>query len=397
MRVIVFDLLPYGENLDYLKQGTELEWPLPKRYFDPEVAQQTYAEHLAAWELMDGLGYWGVGFNEHHTSPYGLMNSPNIMASAAAQRTKNLKLLIYGNVLPVHEPLRLAEELAMLDCLSNGRIISGFVRGIPREYVVYGVPFPESRGRFNEAWEIIERAWTEEVFSYEGKFWSYKDVAIWPRPVQQPHPPIWVPVTGSKESIEWAAERDFPITPGLVGARGFRQDMVRYYAKCLADAGHSITPEHLIVGVNAYVADSREQAVKEAGPYQLYFNRTLFSHGNVLETDQQRKDGYVSSHAHDYVRPENLAAIQNFNRTRLRDMTMDDLAKDQNMIWGSADEVTSRLIDEAEAMGTNTLLVSMNRGAMPGDQFMDQLRRFAKDVLPALNAYEVKQVTPALT
>jgi len=397
MKVIVFDLLPYGENLDYLKQGPELEWPLPKRHFDPEVAQKTYAEHLAAWELMDTLGYYGIGFNEHHTSPYGLMNSPNLMASAAAQRTKNLKLLIYGNVLPVHEPLRLAEELAMLDCLSNGRIISGFVRGIPREYVVYGVPFSESRSRFNEAWEIISRAWTEEVFSYEGQHWSYKNVAIWPRPVQSPHPPIWIPVTGSKESIEWAGERGFPITPGLVGARGFRQDMVRYYAKCLAAAGHTITPEHLIVGANAYVADSREQALQEAGPSQLYFNRTLFSHGNVLETDQQRKDGYVSAQAHDYVRPENMAVIQNQSRARLRDMTMDDLAKDQNLIWGNADEVTSKLIDEAEAMGTNTLLISMNRGAMPGDQFMEQLRRFAKDVLPALNAHEVKQVTPILT
>ena len=87
-----------------------------------------------------GSGYDGVGFNEHHCSPYGLMNSPNLMASAAAQRTKKLKLLIYGNLLPLHEPLRLAEELAMLDCLSEGRIISGFARGIPREYQVHNVP-----------------------------------------------------------------------------------------------------------------------------------------------------------------------------------------------------------------------------------------------------------------
>ena len=398
MKVIVFDLLPYGENLDHLKNGeTELEWPLPKRHFNPEVAMRTYEEHLEAWELMDGLGYYGVGFNEHHTSPYGLMNSPNLMAAAAAQRTKNLKLLIYGNVLPVHEPLRLAEELAMLDNLSKGRIISGFVRGIPREYVVYGVPFPESRGRFDEAWEIISRAWTEETFSYEGEFWSYKNVAIWPRPVQQPHPPIWVPITGSKESIEWAGAHGFPITPGLVGAVGFRQDIVRYYAKCMAEAGHTITPEHLIVGANAYVADSREQALAEAGPYQLYFNKTLFSHGNVLETAQQRKDGYVSQQAHDYLRPENRAIVEAQGRSRLRESTMDTLAADQNLAWGNADEVTSKLIAEAEALGSSTLLLSMNRGAMPSDQFKAQLTRFAKEVLPALTAHEVKEVTPIHT
>ena len=191
MKVFVFDLVPYSENLDHLKVGKELPWPLPARHFKPEVAVRTYAEHLAAWEAMDRLGYDGVGFNEHHTSPYGLMNSPNLLAAAAAQRTQRLKLLVYGNLLPLHDPLRLAEELAMLDCMSNGRIVSGFARGIPREHNVYRVPLSDSRARFEEAWEIISRAWTEEVFSYEGRFWSYRDVAIWPRPVQQPHPPVW--------------------------------------------------------------------------------------------------------------------------------------------------------------------------------------------------------------
>ena len=203
MKVFVFDLLAYGEQLDHLKAGgPELPYPLPKQHFKADVAHRTYAEHLDAWEEMDRLGYDGVGFNEHHCSPYGLMNSPNLMASAAAQRTKNLKLLIYGNLLPLHEPLRLAEELAMLDCLSNGRLISGFARGIPREYQVHNVPLAESRARFEEAFEIVTRAWTEDVFSYQGKFWSYKDVAIWPRPVQRPHPEIWIPIVGSKESIE---------------------------------------------------------------------------------------------------------------------------------------------------------------------------------------------------
>ena len=236
MKVFVFDLLAYGENLDHLKDGeTELPYPLAKRHFNAETAVRTYAEHLDAWEELDRLGYDGVGFNEHHCSPYGLMNSPNLMAAAAAQRTKRLKLLIYGNLLPLHEPLRLAEELAMLDCLSNGRLISGFARGIPREYQVHNVPLAESRARFEEAYEIITRAWTEDVFSYEGKFWSYKDVAIWPRPVQQPHPPIWIPIVGSKESIEFAGRHNIPITPGLGRARGLRDDIIRYYAKCLAD------------------------------------------------------------------------------------------------------------------------------------------------------------------
>src|ERR1700693_2636959 len=147
MNVFVFDLVPYDEHLDHLKEGKELPWHLPKRHFKPEVSVRTYAEHLTAWETMDRLGYDGVGFNEHHTSPYGLMNSPNLMAAAASQRTKKLKLLIYGNLLPLHQPLRLAEELAMIDCLSNGRLIAGAARGIPREYAVHNVPMVESRAR----------------------------------------------------------------------------------------------------------------------------------------------------------------------------------------------------------------------------------------------------------
>ena len=293
MKVFVFDLLAYGENLEHLKTGTELPYPLSKKFFKADVAVRTYAEHLAAWEEMDQLGYDGVGFNEHHCSPYGLMNSPNLMAASAAQRTKNLKLLIYGNLLPLHEPLRLAEELAMLDCLSNGRLISGFARGIPREYQVHNVPLSDSRARFEEAYEIVTRAWTEDVFSYQGKFWSYKDVAIWPRPVQRPHPEIWMPIVGSKESIEFAGRHNIPITPGL-GGGGLRDDIIRYYAKCLAAAGHRLTPEHLSIGMHAYVADSKAQAVKEMGPYHLYFNRTLFSHGNFTETALQRQAGYSS-------------------------------------------------------------------------------------------------------
>jgi alkanesulfonate monooxygenase SsuD/methylene tetrahydromethanopterin reductase-like flavin-dependent oxidoreductase (luciferase family) len=389
MRVFVFDLLPYGEHLDHLKQGRELPWPLPRRHFDPEVAVRTYEEHLTAWEALDRLGYDGVGFNEHHTSPYGLMNSPNLMAASAAQRTRRLKLLIYGNLLPLHDPLRLAEELAMLDCLSGGRIVSGFARGIPREHNVYRVPLSDSRARFEEAWEIIRRAWTEESFSYAGRFWSYENVAIWPRPVQQPHPPVWVPVTGSKETIEWAGRHDIPITPGLVPTRGLREDIIRHYATCLAAHGHRLTPEHLIIQASAYVADSKAQAVREAGPYTLYFNRTLFSHGNVSDAALQRDAGYLTSGSFDYVRPENLHAVSG-DRERFRGMTMADVEREaEQMAWGTPDEVIERIVAAADHAGANTVLVNMNRGAMPSEMFLEQIQRFGSKVLPALQAHQV--------
>jgi alkanesulfonate monooxygenase SsuD/methylene tetrahydromethanopterin reductase-like flavin-dependent oxidoreductase (luciferase family) len=389
LKVFCFDLLPYGEELDHVKVGTELPWPLPKAHFKAEVAARTYEEHLSIWEEMDRLGYDGVGFNEHHTSPYGLMNSPNLLAAAAAQRTKNLKLLIYGNLLPMHDPLRLAEELAMLDCMSGGRITSGFARGIPREHNVYGVPQAESRARFEEAYEIIYRAWTEDVLSFKGRFNHYQDVAIWPRPIQQPHPPVWVPVTSSKETIEWAGARNIPIIPGA-GSRGLREDVIRHYAKCLAAAGYTLTAGHLIIQANCYVADSKEQAIKEASPHALYFSRTLFSHGNVTEADLQRDAGYLSSASFDYVRPENLPSVARA-RESYRELTLDDVAKNaQTQPWGPPDEVRDRIIESADHAGAETVLVSLNRGVMPHEMFMEQVRRFAIEVLPALQAHQVK-------
>ncbi len=202
----------------------------------------------------------------------------------------------------------------MIDCLSNGRLISGIARGIPREYTGAQRAAGRDAARFEEAYDIITSAWTEDVFSYSGKFWSYKDVAIWPRPVQEPHPQIWTPIVGSKESIEFAGRHNIPITPGQ-GGGGLRDDIIRYYAKCLAAAGHRLTPNHLSLGGHAYVADSKAQAVKEAGPYHLYFNRTLFSHGNFTETALQRQAGYTTAQSTDYVRPENQRAAACCART----------------------------------------------------------------------------------
>jgi alkanesulfonate monooxygenase SsuD/methylene tetrahydromethanopterin reductase-like flavin-dependent oxidoreductase (luciferase family) len=283
----------------------------------------------------------------------------------------------------------------MIDCLSKGRLISGFARGIPREYQVHNVPLAQSRARFEEAYDIITRAWTEEVFSYEGQFWSYKNVALWPRPVQQPHPPIWIPVVGSQESIEFAAKHNCPITPGLGRARGLRDDIIRYYAKCLSQAGHRITPNHLSLGITAYVADSKAQALREYGPHILYFNRTLFSHGNFTETETQRQTGYSSQASTDYVRPENLRAAANL-RSEFRNLTMEQLAEQaEHMPMGTADEVIERIIDAAESAGANTVQLAMNRGALPHDLFMAQIERFAREVLPALQAYDVKTVPAA--
>src|SRR5436309_8584281 len=238
MQIFLFDLLPFDRHFDEFKPGRHMPFPLPGSYFDREIAARSYEQHLAVWEEMDRLGYDGVGLNEHHTTPHGLMNSPNIMAVAAAQRTRKLKFFILGNLLPLHNPLRIAEELAMADCISRGRIMAGFARGVPREYKVFDVPMAESRARFDEALAVILKAWTEKTFTHEGKFWKYKDISIWPRPYQPPHPPVWIPFTGSKESIECAVSVNFGSSIHNPH-RGVVLDMIALFSTRLVQHGHS--------------------------------------------------------------------------------------------------------------------------------------------------------------
>ena len=158
MKVYVFDLMPYDRVFDEFKDERLLPYPLPGKYFDPEIGARTYEQHLAVWKEMDALGYDGVGLNEHHTTPHGSDNAPNMMIAAAAQITKRLKFLVLGYLVPMYNPLRLAEEIAMADCMSRGRVIAGLARGTPREYRVFNVPMADSRAMADEAAEIIFKA-----------------------------------------------------------------------------------------------------------------------------------------------------------------------------------------------------------------------------------------------
>ncbi|MBO0884742.1 MAG: hypothetical protein J2P17_31295, partial [Mycobacterium sp.] len=165
-----------------------------------------------------------------------------------------------------------------------------------------------------------------------------------------------------------------------------------YYAQQLERSGHRITPGHLVIAADVYVADNKEQAVKEATPYTLYFNRTLFSHGNITERDLQAQAGYVSNASHDYLRPENVQYVSG-NRERYRGMTEDGIRQQaENLPWGTADEIVERIISAADHAGANQVTVNLNRGAMPHEMFMHQIRRFASEVLPRLQAHEVTRV-----
>src|SRR5207245_295946 len=209
--------------------------------------------------------------NEHHQNCYGTMPSPNVMAAMLVRRTSRAKIAILGNGLPLREnPLRIAEEIAMLDVASGGRVISGFVRGISAEYFSTGANPTHSRERFYEAAELILRAWTESgPFPFDGKYYRYHYVNPWPRPIQTPHPPVWCPSQGSSETVEWASKRRFPYLMVFTPIKRIAQIYGEYREACQRH-GYTASRYPLTVTVPIAVAEddarAAEVATKDAKP-----------------------------------------------------------------------------------------------------------------------------------
>jgi len=204
-----FHLAPYPYlPEDWEEHHETMSLDFPNGNFDPKVGHGLYHRYLDELEYAESVGFDGIAVNEHHQSAYGLMPSPNIMAAALARRTERAQIMVLGNAIGIRgNPLRVAEEIAMLDHLSNGRVVSGFVRGIGWEYFASGVNPTRSRDRFNEAHDLIIKAWTsEEPFQWISPNYEYRYVNLWPRPVQEPHPPIYIPGAGSTETMKFVAE-----------------------------------------------------------------------------------------------------------------------------------------------------------------------------------------------
>jgi hypothetical protein len=179
--------------------------------------------------------------------------------------------------------------------------------------------------------------------------------------------------------------------------RGLTQDIVGYYAKQLAANGNKITPEHMCFFTDAYVAADKATAIKEYSPFYLYFVHTLWHHGSLEKASSPKGTGYLSSSSLDYIKPENRVGA-GVDREGMQKTTMADIERkidSGELAWGSAKDVGDRLIEGAERMGANTLLLNMNVGAMAHDVFLEQIRRFGKDVLPRLQAHQVRRVPAA--
>jgi hypothetical protein len=223
MRFTWFNLMPWPYLPDDFRQTHRSVWvDIDPNLFDPAKCHEVYNNYLDLLEYAATLGFDGIGVNEHHQNAYGLMPSPNIIAASLARRTDNVALVVLGASIALYNPpLRVAEEFAMLDCISGGRLVAGFPVGTSMDTnYCYGTIPALTREKYREAHELIRRAWAErEPFAFNGRYTKLRYVNPWPRPIQQPHPPIHIPGGGSIETFDFCIDNTAAIFAGRRSCR----------------------------------------------------------------------------------------------------------------------------------------------------------------------------------
>jgi alkanesulfonate monooxygenase SsuD/methylene tetrahydromethanopterin reductase-like flavin-dependent oxidoreductase (luciferase family) len=374
MKFTFFHLMPYPylpDDFDDAFDSASLTFP--NRYFDPKVGNRLYHQYLDELELAEQLGFDAIAINEHHQSAYGMMPSPNIMAAALARRTSRAQIQILGNAIGIREhPLRVAEEVAMLDHLSDGRLASGFVRGIGFEYFGHGVNPTRSRARFDEAHDLIVKAWTsEETFEWLSPNYHFRYVNIWPRPLQDPHPPIYIPGAGSTETMRFCAEHRYAYMSVYAPTRVVKSwfDGYRHAAN---DLGYEPEAEKIVFMIPLYVAETDELAREEAKQHILW----LFHKGLKVPVELFFPPGYMSQGS--------MRGVLMSGQKGWGDLSYEEILDSSYALVGSADTIAQKIADLQDTLGFGALNVLMSIGDMPHEKTVKSMELFASSVMPAL-------------
>jgi alkanesulfonate monooxygenase SsuD/methylene tetrahydromethanopterin reductase-like flavin-dependent oxidoreductase (luciferase family) len=350
-----------------MRFGTYYFLQAPPSLAHPEVVRNEIEQ--MAWT--EELGFDSIWLTEHHFIEYGLSVSPAVLAAAAAVKTRRVRIGLAAAILPFHDPVRLAEELAMVDILSGGRLDVGVGRGNrPVEFEGYRVPQIESRERFDESLEIMLRAWTRERFSFEGRHHQIPEIRVIPKPLQQPHPPIYV-VCVSPDTIEATALRGWPMLNSIL--RGPLDPLVQQrdtYVKACRKAGRSETE---IAGLLArwgvsrhiYVAPTDAQAQAEARDAEMWYQEALRRF--LLPDDIER--------VHPLLQPAFRTAAERFAPIPWEQLVAETLAV------GSPDTVADRIAAMRD-LGVGEVLCWMNFGGLPQPKVRRSMELFAREVMP---------------
>jgi alkanesulfonate monooxygenase SsuD/methylene tetrahydromethanopterin reductase-like flavin-dependent oxidoreductase (luciferase family) len=384
MYISTFHLMPHRELPDDFEQRYQSVWVTPPFHelADPKRVGQYYNWTLDELIAAARAGSNGICTNEHHQNAYGFMPNPNLMGAVLARATGDLDCAIVqmGASLPATQPaIRIAEEYAMLDSISGGRLVAGMPLGTSMDInICYGVTPIEQRERYREAHDLIIKAWTaRDVFAWNGKYFQLPMVNLWPRPIQQPHPPIWLPGAGSTSTFRYAAEHDHCYC--FLSYFGYKSaaSSVRKYWEVCEQVGRDLNPYRLGFLQLVGVSETDEQAERDYAKHVEYFYHKLLHippewFGVPGHQDYQSLTNAMRN-------PLIAQAVTSLKARRYKDFLNDGF-----VVCGSPSTVRDRLLDLCETLRVGNLMVLLHIGSMSHDLTLQNIHMFFSEVAASL-------------
>jgi alkanesulfonate monooxygenase SsuD/methylene tetrahydromethanopterin reductase-like flavin-dependent oxidoreductase (luciferase family) len=324
---------------------------------------ELYARWLEQIDAAENLGFDSLWITEHHFRYFGgMMPSPSVILAAAAQRTRKLRLGCAVSILPMHNPLRIAEEFAMVDLLSNGRLNFGAGRGMhPTEYAVFGYDWKSAQIRLPEALDIVIKAWTDGEFEWRGRHYQFPKLNVYPKPAQKPHPPIYVTANRDPESFAMIAARGYHLmTLPWIASNELQGSRVRQYQAGLQSVGHSVENADVFVMYPVYVGIDDAQARDEI----------------VDSWDRWRS---FALEALGLNAPQEEAYQRVFNH-----LSYDAMVRDSRGVFGSPETCAAILRKIVTEVGAKHIGLTFHFGGLSQGKVLASMERFARFVRPAL-------------
>jgi alkanesulfonate monooxygenase SsuD/methylene tetrahydromethanopterin reductase-like flavin-dependent oxidoreductase (luciferase family) len=381
MKFTWFNLMPWPDLPDDFRQKYRSVWvDIPNRLFNPRRGHEVYNTYLDQLEYAESCGYDGVGVNEHHQNGYGMMPSPNIMAAALARRTSRAALVVLGNSIALYNPpIRVAEEFAMLDCISGGRLVAGFPVGTSMDTnFCYGQIPALTREKYLEAHEMIMRAWAEdEPFAFNGRYNKLRYVNCWPKPVQQPHPPIHIPGGGSVETYDFCLDHDYSYS--YLSFTGYlrAKSLMDGYWERVAARGKDDSPYRAGFAQTICVAETDAEAERLYAPHVDYFyNRCLHVYPGFADAPGYRTIKTIKTGALSQMTPAAMAEA-----TKL---SWGQLIEQGYIVAGSPETVRERMEHLIKSLRVGNIFCLIHVGNMPDEKTRHSTRLFAEKVMPHL-------------
>ncbi|HWI22680.1 MAG TPA: LLM class flavin-dependent oxidoreductase [Baekduia sp.] len=349
---------------------------LPNTHFDPVLGQRVLEDQLETLISLETLGYDGAMMTEQHNGPIGSLGNPMMAGAYVAARTKRIRVGVVGPIINDYaSPLRLAEEIATLDTMTGGRAFFGLPMGHGMQHHSTGVMNPaRARRRMYESHDLLMAAFTRPgPFEWQGEFFHIPYVNLWPKPLQQPHPPVFIPGGGSIETLKLVAKHRYTYQAALTPRPALLQriEMLRDFCR---EEGYELDRRQLALVISVHVAETDAQARKEAEAHELWAYQNFFrspAHDNF-------PPGYVTESS------LRKAMAGGYRSTPLSEIGIDTMMEHGWLVAGSPETVASRLTELLDEAGAARAVLGMNSGTKPRWLAQKNLTMFAEEVIPRM-------------